>query len=116
VIDDEDDVRKVVAETLEDFGHSVSTAADGPEGLSILEKEEFDLIVLDFAMPGMNGAEVAEAARRIRPDQRILFVTGFSDTEALTAAAGDAPVLRKPFRASDLAEALRFVLGERPRS
>jgi CheY-like chemotaxis protein len=116
VIDDENDVRKVVAETLEDFGHNVSTAADGPEGLSILEKEQFDLIVLDFAMPGMNGAEVAEAARRMRPDQRILFVTGFSDTEALTAAAGDAPVLRKPFRASDLAEALRFVLGERPRS
>ncbi len=114
VIDDEIEVRKIIGETLTELGHSTRTAADGPEGLSMMERQPFDLLVLDFAMPGMNGADVAEAARRLNPGQKILFVTGYADTDAIEAAAGDVPLLRKPFRASEIARAVRSALRERP--
>lgn len=58
----------------------------------------------------MSGAQVAEQARRIRPEQRILFVSGYADTEAIEQAVGDARLLRKPFRAADIAEAVQQVL------
>jgi CheY-like chemotaxis protein len=60
-------------------------------------------MVVDFAMPGMNGAEVAKAARARRPDLPIVFATGYADTAAIEQAAGpDAIVLHKPFRLDDL--------------
>jgi signal transduction histidine kinase len=102
VIDDDHEVRQVVIDTLLDAGHRVQSAADGASGLDLVRGQGFDLVLLDFAMPGMNGAEVARAIREMRPEQRILFVTGHSDTAAIESAAGDAPVLRKPFLPADL--------------
>jgi signal transduction histidine kinase/CheY-like chemotaxis protein len=117
VVDDEPEVRRVLAETLEELGHEVALAANGKEGLAALEARSFDLLMLDFAMPGMNGAEVAEAARQLRADQRIAFVTGYADTDAIEAAAGDAPILRKPFRSSDVAWVIETALrGHGPAS
>jgi CheY-like chemotaxis protein len=110
VVDDEPEVRRILAETLEELGHEVVAAADGREGLARLAERPFDLLMLDFAMPGMNGAEVAQAARRLRPGQPLAFVTGYAETAALEAAAEDAPILRKPFRASDVARAVQAAL------
>ena len=63
-----------------------------------------DLAILDFAMPGMNGAEVAREARRLHPGLPVLFASGYADTDALQEALGnDAPLLRKPFQVSELA-------------
>ena len=69
-----------------------------------------DLLVVDFAMPGMNGAEFVRLARQRQPDLRVLFVSGYSDSKALAEAVGQAPLLRKPFKATELAAAVRSAL------
>ena len=68
------------------------------------------LMIIDFAMPGTNGAEVVRAARAVQPSLAILFVIGYADTAALEAAMGSAPLLRKPFRPAELASAVRSAI------
>jgi CheY-like chemotaxis protein len=68
-----------------------------------------DLVLLDFAMPGMNGADVAREIRARRPDLPIVFATGYADTEALVAANEDC-IVRKPFAERELAEKLQACL------
>jgi CheY-like chemotaxis protein len=110
VIDDDPDVRGFIVEALEEQGYNVREAADGREGIAEVERETPDLIVLDFIMPGLSGAEVARRVRDRRPDQPILFVSGYSETEAVKRIAPDAPVLAKPFRADALHKAVRGAL------
>ncbi|HEV7372537.1 PAS domain-containing protein [Arenibaculum sp.] len=115
VVDDDPDVRRVLVCSLDALGYRVVEAADGPSGLAALEETAPDLMVVDFAMPGMNGAEMAKAARRRRPDLPIVFASGYADTAALESVAGPrAPVLRKPFRIEDLQAALRDAMAHRP--
>jgi len=111
VIDDDPDVRAFIVNSLEDRGYHVREASDGPEGLAALKRERADLIVLDFIMPGMSGAEVAREIRAGRPDQPILFVSGYSETEAVKRTAPDAMVLAKPFRADTLHKAVRSAIA-----
>ena len=107
VIDDDSDVRAFLADSLQSLGHSVIEAEDGERGLAELERHRPDLVLLDYAMPGMNGADVARAARRLQPDLPIVFVTGYAETDRLEAALGpDVPVLRKPFTLAQLAAAV----------
>jgi signal transduction histidine kinase len=112
VIDDDDDVRDVITSTLSDLGYQLRTASSGAEGVQNIREWRPDLVVLDFAMPGMNGAEVAFKSREGQPDLRILFVSGYSDTSALEAAVGNTPLLHKPFRPADLAVAVAKALEE----
>jgi signal transduction histidine kinase len=110
VVDDDSAVREVTAGILHDLGYRVVEAGSGGAALDLLDRQsEIDLLLLDFAMPGMNGAEVAREVHARRPDLPILFVTGYADTEAL-AAAGDDGILRKPFVEKDLAAKLRSLL------
>ena len=111
VIDDDPDVRGFIVDSLDDQGFRVREASDGEQGLALLAAERADLVVLDFIMPGMSGAEVAQAIRRQWPDQRILFVSGYSETEAVRSIAPDAPLLAKPFRAAALQRAVRNSLA-----
>jgi PAS domain S-box-containing protein len=107
VIDDDSDVRAFLADSLEGLGYSVVEAEDGEAGLKQLADSPPDLILLDYAMPRMNGAEVARAARKRIEDVPIIFVTGYAETEQLEAALGpDVPVLRKPFSVAQLAAAV----------
>ena len=110
VIDDDPDVRGFIANSLEEQGYRVREAGDGREGLAAIERETPDLVVLDFIMPGLSGAEVARHIRAKRPDQPILFVSGYSETEAVKRTAPDATVLAKPFRAEALQKAVRGAL------
>ena len=107
VIDDDPDVREFVAATLADLGYDVREAADGTEGLAEYRKEAPDLVIVDYVMPGLTGAEVAREIRAERADQPILFVSGYNETEAIKRAAPDAPLLSKPFRAEALDDAVR---------
>jgi CheY-like chemotaxis protein len=89
----------------------VIEAGSGGAALELLEQdEEVDLLLLDFAMPGMNGAEIAREVRTRRPKLPILFVTGYADTAALPQDRAEG-VLRKPFRQDELAAKLRLALG-----
>ena len=111
LIDDDDDVRQFMAASLADFGHRVVEAANGADGLVRYAESAPDLVVLDFVMPGLSGAEVAARILAANPDQRILFVSGYSETEAIRKVAPDAPMLAKPFRPDVLDAAVRDALA-----
>ena len=107
VIDDDPDVRGFIAEALEELGYAVRQAGDGRSGLAELDRMPADLVVIDFIMPGLSGADVARKIRDKSPDQPILFVSGYSETEAVKRIAPEAPLLAKPFRADALHHAVR---------
>lgn len=111
VIDDDPDVRGFIADALEEQGYIVRHAADGCEGLAQLDREKPDLVIVDFIMPEMSGAEVARKIRRKHPDQAILFVSGYSETDAVKRTAPEAPLLAKPFRADALDRAVRAAIA-----
>jgi PAS domain S-box-containing protein len=111
VIDDDPDVRGFIVTTLEEQGYRVREASGGREGLDALERETPDLVVLDFIMPGLSGADVARRILAKRPDQPILFVSGYSETEAVKRTAPEAVLLAKPFRAEALQKAVRSALA-----
>ena len=118
VIDDDPDVRGFLAEALGDLGHRVEAAESGAAALAAFERVAPDLMLIDFAMPGMNGAELAKEVRSRRPDQPMLFVTGYAESDQLEGALADVPVLRKPFGVAELAVIVRAHLpenGPRPR-
>lgn len=107
VIDDEPMVRMLIVETLEEGGYNAIEAEDGPSGLKILESStRIDLLITDVGLPGgLNGRQVADAARRSRPDLKVLFVTGYAENAAVGNGHLDPgmEVLTKPFVMSDLA-------------
>ena len=111
VIDDDPDVRAFIVASLGEQGFRVREASDGREGLAALDREVPDLVVLDFIMPGLSGADVARKIRAKHPRQPILFVSGYSETEAVKRAAPDAVLLTKPFRAEALQRAVRSALA-----
>jgi CheY-like chemotaxis protein len=111
VIDDDADLRTTLVGALEALGFDAREAASGPEGLDMLKASRPDILLVDFAMPGMNGAEVAVAARALHPELPILFASGYADTAAIERVLGeDATILRKPFRIDDLQDALSGLL------
>ena len=111
VIDDDPDVRAFIVTTLQEQGYFVRQAGDGKKGLAELGRERPDLVIVDFIMPGMSGAEIAKKIRSRFPEQRILFVSGYSETDAVKRTAPDAPLLTKPFRADALHKAVRGALA-----
>ena len=107
VIDDEPTVRMLIVEVLEEAGYVAVEAEDGPSGLKILQSDaRIDLLVTDVGLPGgMNGRQVADAARLTRPDLKVLFVTGFAENAAVGNGHLDAgmEVITKPFVMTELA-------------
>ena len=106
VVDDDDAVREVTAGLLSDLGYNVVEAGSGGAALELIERhEEISAVVLDFAMPGMNGADLARELRSRRPRVPILFATGYADAEALTGVE-DHQIVHKPFVQAELARKL----------
>jgi PAS domain S-box-containing protein len=113
VIDDDDDVRQFIAASLQEYGHDVISAGNGQDGIAKFFQASPDLVILDFLMPGMSGADVAAHILATKPDQPILFVSGYSETDAIRKVAPHADILAKPFRAAVLDEAVREALAGR---
>jgi PAS domain S-box-containing protein len=114
IIDDDPDVRGFLTDSLQGLGHRVVAAESGEEGLARLKEAEPDLLLLDYAMPMMHGAEVARAARQSHPNLPIVFVTGYAESGQIDAALEDkVDVLRKPFSMDDLASLLDRKLPRR---
>jgi len=107
VIDDEPIVRMLIVETVEEAGFTVLEADDGPSGLKILQSDaRIDLLITDVGLPGgMNGRQVADAARVTRPDLKVLFVTGYAENAAIANGylEPNMAVVTKPFVMADLA-------------
>jgi signal transduction histidine kinase len=112
VVDDDKLVRRFVSESLRSLQYHVTEAENGAQGLATLERERFNLLVVDFAMPGMNGAEVARAAQERQPGLKVLMVSGYADSAVVEAALGTARLLRKPFDLAELGTAVAQTLGE----
>ena len=107
LIDDDNDLRSMLSEALANLGYDVKEAMDGSSALQILEKFKPDVVVVDFAMPGLNGADVAKKARERWPGLPVVLASGYADTAAIEHAIGsDAMLLRKPFRIDELLEAV----------
>jgi PAS domain S-box-containing protein len=111
LVDDDGAVRDITAVRLRQLGFEVLEAGCGGAALDLLDHAaQVDLLVADFAMPGMNGVEVARQARTRRPDLPVLFVTGYADQTALAGVAEER-VVQKPFRGDELERKVRAVIG-----
>jgi CheY-like chemotaxis protein len=101
VVDDEPLVSMLIIDVLEDLGYAAIEAADSAAGLKVLQSNSrIDLLITDIGLPGgMNGSQLAEAARQHRPNLKVLFVTGYAETGALgrDQLAAGMQVLTKPF-------------------
>ena len=118
VVDDDPQVRATIVRALGELGYQTGEAADGESALQALREAERPLLViLDFVLPGMDGAEVAREIALLYPDLPVIFSTGHAALRALRAAAGeDAPVLEKPFTLDELDALLRERLTEARRA
>ncbi|QKZ05196.1 hybrid sensor histidine kinase/response regulator [Pseudomonas eucalypticola] len=116
LIDDEVTLRTLVAEQLEEMGYQVHQAGDGVAGLALLQMTgEVDLLITDVGLPGgLNGRQVADAAARIRPGLKVLFITGYAE-QVLVKRSQLEPGMRllvKPFTLQTLTEKVRSLLDE----
>ncbi|UYY59465.1 response regulator [Sphingomonas sp. S2-65] len=112
LVDDDAQVRATLAETLASAGARVVEAGSGAEGVVLVRNENPDILVVDFAMPGMSGAEVAGQVRERRVDLPVLVATGFADAPSLDRVRGAPPgLLRKPFDSNELLRRVSELLG-----
>jgi PAS domain S-box-containing protein len=116
VVDDEPTVRMLVTEVLGELGYTAVEAADGAGGLHILRSSaRIDLLVTDVGLPGgMNGQQMAEAGRVLRPGLKVLFITGYADNAVLSHGhlAKDMQVMVKPFSMEVLATRVKAMITE----
>jgi CheY-like chemotaxis protein len=115
VVDDEPTVRMLVTHVLEEIGYTVMSAADGAAALRGLESgAQVDLLITDVGLPGgLNGRQVADAARVSRPQLKVLFITGYAENAALKHGHLDPGMhmLTKPFAVDALADRVRGLLA-----
>ena len=114
VVDDEPTVRMLVAEVLDELGYITLEAQDGAAGLHVLRSDaRIDLLVTDVGLPGgMNGRQVADAGRALRPDLKVLFITGYAENAVLSHGHLDPgmQVMTKPFAMEGIASRIREML------
>ncbi len=117
VIDDEAPIRAMLSEFLRECGYLTLEAGDGPAGLTVLESDaHIDLLISDVGLPGgMNGRQVADAARVIRPRLKVLFITGYAENAVIGNGHLEPgmEVVAKPFDMTVLADKVRDLIDRR---
>jgi PAS domain S-box-containing protein len=115
VVEDEVSVRDLVVAVLSDLGYQALEAADGPSALEILRSSaQIDLLITDVGLPGLNGRQVADAARRHRPSLQVLFMTGYAENAAVAGGFLEPgmAMITKPFALETLASRIRAMITE----
>jgi len=110
VVEDDNEVRSMLVDSLKMLGYVVTQAHDGKTGLRRLTDDRPDLLMVDFAMPGMNGIDVIAAARKVRDDLPVILATGYADVDISRLAVRRCSILRKPFQLDELARTVRLSL------
>ena len=106
VVDDDPAVLDVIVDMLEDLGCEVVSAQGGPEALDRLrQNQDISVLITDINMPGMDGHELAELAKRVRPELKVLQLSGREPRR------GGLPMIRKPFSLEELADIMRRTTG-----
>jgi DNA-binding response OmpR family regulator len=105
IVDDEPSVCSIIAEIVSDLGYQALQAADGRNGLDVIKANiPLDLLITDVGLPGgMSGHQLAEAARKLHPEVKIILMTAYQIGTTTWDAATDSYVLAKPFSIEDLA-------------
>ncbi len=101
-VDDDPELREIVAASLAKPGHTIFTARDGYEAIRILTNNPVSLLITDIKLPVINGFEVARRARMMRPSIQIIYVSGYPIDGAQHAGPVYGTVLKKPLRMVDL--------------
>jgi signal transduction histidine kinase/ActR/RegA family two-component response regulator len=114
VIEDDAEVRRVIVDSLELQGHVVTAAPNGVDGLAALDMQAPDLLIVDYAMPGMNGAEVIKNARAKLPDLPVVLATGYADMVEVGRVLGTQSILIKPFDIAALQTAVGVATKPKP--
>ncbi|MDB5876112.1 MAG: hybrid sensor histidine kinase/response regulator, partial [Ramlibacter sp.] len=114
VVEDEPVVRGVIMEMLGEQGYRTLEATDGPSALRVLRTDaRIDLLVTDVGLPGMNGRQLADQARETRPELRILFITGYAESVAITEGflQPGMEMITKPFDLDNLSRRIRRMVS-----
>jgi len=111
VVEDADDLREVIERILTANGYKVMLAASGPDALDLIRgtKRRVDMLLTDVVMARMQGDEVAERVRELQPRTRVLYMSGYAQTQAASVKALE-PILEKPFTEPDLLAKIDQVL------
>jgi DNA-binding response OmpR family regulator len=111
IVDDDRDLAESLGDVLEARGYAVELAGSGEEGVARFRQRDFDLVFTDVKLPGMNGVESFFAFRKIKPDAKVVMMTGFSVEQLLVQAIenGALAVLHKPFAIPDILAVLEQV-------
>ena len=113
LVDDDAAVRSTTAMILQTMGYAVLESDTGRAALDLLAADPtIGLLLTDIAMPGMNGAELARHARAVRAGLPIVFLSGYADPDAVAGDAIVQRIVRKPFRANELAAQIEAALAE----
>jgi len=113
VVEDEPVVRGLIGDVLSELGYRALEAADGPKGLAILQSSQhIDLLITDIGLPGLNGRQIADAGRTLRPDLKVLFMTGYAENAALASGFLEPgmTMITKPFAMEVLATRIREII------
>ncbi|MDO7844128.1 PAS domain S-box protein [Sphingomonas immobilis] len=116
VVEDEPVVRGLIVEVLGELGYRAIEAEDGPKGLEILQSSRrIDLLITDIGLPGLNGRQVADGARAVRPALKVLFMTGYAENAALASGFLEPgmAMITKPFAMEALATRIREIIESR---
>lgn len=113
IVDDQKNIRLTLSQALASLGVEVDTAASGEEGLSKVKDREFNLILLDLKMPGMDGMKVLQQLRHIRPDIRVIVITAYGTIESAVEAMrlGASDFIQKPFTPEEIRELVTRVMN-----
>jgi CheY-like chemotaxis protein len=109
IVDDEQEVREIAAIHLASLGYDIVEAGNGRAALDLFKTgiaANFDLLLVDYAMPDLSGAEVIRVARQMRPDVPVVLMTGYAEADALGDDIRPVMLLKKPFRLKELEAAL----------